>query len=171
VRRTRVILLSAMLASCTTSRLDTPLAGLDLNDRATLARLQRDLAPEDRGALALYALLHWPGSAAFCGEPLLDSQGRLPQTIGEALRLTKARQAADAAAAVQRARPLSQGEKRLAEQEYEINRRDALLARQQVAMMQADSPESRAELRDIEAELEAVNARLEELTRPLPKDR
>lgn len=159
------------VASCATTTVDIPLAGLDLNDSATIARLQRGLSREDSGALAVFALRHWPASRAFCGEPVVDSSGRLPTTVGEAIALTKAREQADAAAALARAQPASPGERLLEERDREISQRDALLARQQVAQAKDISGQARTELEDIEQELAAVNKRLIEINRKLQSPR
>lgn len=81
-----------VLASCGQDVRDTPLAGLDLNDRTLVASLRERLAPDDRAPFATYALLHWPGSKLFCGSPPNDSTGREPETIGEAIEVTLARE-------------------------------------------------------------------------------
>lgn len=169
MRRTVISFALALgLASCATPGLDTPLAGLDLNDGRTLARLQRGLSPQDSGALAIYALRHWPGSRAFCGEAVVDQSGRLPQTVGEAVRLTKAREPVEAAAAAARAKPASQGEQLLEQRDLEISQRDALLARQQIALMKPRDKQTQLEidsigkeLLDVEKRLREINSRLE----------
>lgn len=81
-----------VLASCGQDVRDTPLAGLDLNDRALVASLRERLAPDDRAPFATYALLHWPGSRLYCGSPPNDGAGREPETIGEAIEVTLARE-------------------------------------------------------------------------------
>lgn len=157
------IALALAVTGCASSTLDTPLAGLDLNDSRTLARLQSGLSSQDRGALAVYALRHWPESRAFCGEAVVDTSGRLPRTIGEAIQLTKAREQADTAAALARARPKSDGEKLLEQRDFEISQRDALLARQQVAMAMLKSKRARSEMASISRDLAEVDKRLGEI--------
>ena len=161
------IALALAVAGCASSTLDTPLGGLDLNDSRTVARLQSGLSSQDRGALAVYALRHWPGSRAFCGEAIVDNSGRLPQTIGEAIRLTKAREQADETAALERARPRSEGEKLLEQRDLEISQRDALLARQQVAMVMAKNKRARAEIDSIAQDLTRVEKRIDEINAQL----
>jgi hypothetical protein len=161
------LLMALALAGCAASRLDTPLAGLDLNDPAVVSGLQQGLSAQDRGTLAVYALLHWPGSRAFCGDALFGADGRPPVTLGDALRLTRERERAEAAAQVARSQPRSAGEKLLEARDRAISERDLLLARQQVALMQDKTQKTETELKAIKTELQQVNARLEKINRKL----
>lgn len=84
---------AAAVAGCAPSTRDTPLAELDLADGVTLATLQGDLPPNDRALLGTYALLHWPKSRFYCGQPI-GGRGSAPSTVGEAIDQTRAYEAA-----------------------------------------------------------------------------
>lgn len=81
-----VIGIALVLAACATSPRNERIADLDLSDSQVLSRLGEHLSVRERGALATYALLHWPGSKAFCGQPVF--RGPQPQTVGEAIEKT-----------------------------------------------------------------------------------
>lgn len=81
--------LAAALAGCAPSARDVSLAGLDLADGATLAKLQKALPLDDRAALGTYALLHWPQSAFYCGQPI-GGRTAAAATVGEAIEQTRA---------------------------------------------------------------------------------
>lgn len=84
--------LAAALGACAPSARDVSIDGLDLADGRTLAALQDALPADDRAALGTYALLHWPKSRFFCGQPI---GGRIATaaTVGEAIALTQAYEA------------------------------------------------------------------------------
>jgi hypothetical protein len=84
---------AAAVAGCAPSTRDTPLADLDLADGVTLAALQGALPPNDRALLGTYALLHWPKSRFYCGQPI-GGRGPEPSTVGEAIDQTRAYEAA-----------------------------------------------------------------------------
>jgi hypothetical protein len=84
---------AAAVAGCAPATRDTPLANLDLADGVTLASLQGDLPPNDRALLGTYALLHWPKSRFYCGQPI-GGRGPEPSTVGEAIDQTRAYEAA-----------------------------------------------------------------------------
>lgn len=81
-----VIGIGFALTACTTAPRDERIADLDLADSQVISRLGEHLSVRERGALATYALLHWPGSKAFCGQPVF--RGPQPQTVGEAIEKT-----------------------------------------------------------------------------------
>ena len=161
------LLLALALAGCATNRFETPLAGLDLSDPKTIAQLQNGLSKEDAGALGVYALLHWPGSRAFCGDALVDANGRMPATLGEAIALTRVREQADAAARLARARPRPAGEILLEERDLAVRRRDSLLERLNIAKMQPSSSQRQKELDLIESDLLDANSQLQLINRKL----
>lgn len=92
MRAVLIGVVAAMLGGCAPAVRDRNLAGLDLADGETLAALQAALAPDDRGALGTYALLHWPKSKFYCGRPI-SGRGSMPTTIGEAIDQTRAYEA------------------------------------------------------------------------------
>lgn len=160
------LLAALALTSCMTPSRDVALGGLDLNDPRVLQRLQSGLTPTERGAFAVYALRHWPSSRYFCGEALVDSSGRIPKTVGEAIAQTLAREEADAAAKRARERPVDPVEQMLRNRNEALTRRDLIIARQNVAQMQPDTSKNRAERAAIAGELNEI----ERLIRKLDKD-
>lgn len=75
------------LGGCAVSPREVALSGQNLNDPRTLASLTNDLPQDQRAAFATYALLHWPGSKSYCGQPVFGKD-RLPATVGEAIDQT-----------------------------------------------------------------------------------
>ena len=82
-------MLAALLAGCSTPPRDISIEGLNLADGATLAALQDALPQDDRAALGTYALLHWPKSQFYCGQPI-GGRPSLAATVGEAIEQTRA---------------------------------------------------------------------------------
>lgn len=165
------LLAALALTSCMTPSRDVTLGGLDLNDPQVLERLQSGLTPAERGAFAVYALRHWPSSRYFCGEALVDSSGRMPKTVGEAVAQTLAREEADAAAKRARERPLGRIEQMLRDRNEALSRRDVIIARQNVARMQPDNNKSRAERAAIADELDEIERLIRKLNRDLASDK
>ena len=88
MRALMIGVVAAAVAGCAPSTRDTPLADLDLADGVTLAALQGALPPNDRALLGTYALLHWPKSRFYCGQPI-GGRGPEPSTVGEAIDRTR----------------------------------------------------------------------------------
>lgn len=82
-------ILAALLAGCSASPRDVSIASLDLADGTTLAELQSTLPADDRAALGTYALLHWPKSKFYCGQPI-GGGNAVASTVGEAIDQTRA---------------------------------------------------------------------------------
>lgn len=95
-----VVVFAAALSACAQSARDISIAGLDLADGETLGALQKALPVDDRAALGTYALLHWPKSKFYCGQPI-GGRVATADTVGEAIALTKAYEAELAKAASQ----------------------------------------------------------------------
>jgi len=81
-----VLYAALALSGCASPPRERSLVGLDLADPAVIGELQDDLPTRERAALATYALLHWEGSKAYCGQPMF--RGPQPATIGEAIDKT-----------------------------------------------------------------------------------
>lgn len=77
----------AVLVGCAAPPRDTLLLGHNLNDPRTIAALSEGLPQKERAAFATYALVHWPGSNAYCGRPDFGKD-RLPATVGQAIDKT-----------------------------------------------------------------------------------
>lgn len=69
-----------------------PLAAYDLTDRDVVNSVLTELSPQQRGPFFTFTMHHLASSKAFCGEVLVDKQGRQPSTIGDAIRMTIARE-------------------------------------------------------------------------------
>lgn len=121
---TMTICLTAALAACATPARERPLGELDLGDPAVLRQLGGELTQRERGALATYALLHWPKSTAYCGQPVF--QGPQPRTIGEAVAKTIAFEDALAAKRAAEKAPPSALEQRLEEERRLVDSFDRL---------------------------------------------
>lgn len=85
------LLAPGLLWACSTDVRSTRLADVDLSDMAVVQSLGQRLAADQRAAFSNYVWQHRISSAGFCGNPLVDHQGRDPLTIGEAIDLTIAR--------------------------------------------------------------------------------
>lgn len=92
MRTVITVAFACMMAACTAPVRQTPIAGLDLADGRTLARLQQALPPDDRAALGTYALLHWPKSKFYCGKPI-GGKGAVAATVGQAIDQTRSYEA------------------------------------------------------------------------------
>lgn len=72
---------------------EAPLSAYDLSDRDVVNAVLSELAPQQRGPFLTFTIHHLASSKAFCGDVLVDKSGREPITIGEAIRMTVAREA------------------------------------------------------------------------------
>lgn len=133
----RVVLLftALLLCACSQNARELRLQDVDLSDWSEIAKLGAQLSPAERSALMMYAAIHSPGSAGFCGQPLVDAEGNEPETVGNAIDLTLASEARFRTASgegFQRASPaeeISQQLDRLIDQrELVIHRQSMLLA-------------------------------------------
>jgi hypothetical protein len=90
------VILSALAAialyGCTGDVTTKPLSAYDLTDRDIVNSVLSELSPQQRGPFLTYTIHHLASSKAFCGEVLIDKQGRQPSTVGDAIRLTVARE-------------------------------------------------------------------------------
>lgn len=159
--------LIATLSACAVAPRDERVASLDLSDTKVLARLGKSLSVRERGALATYALLHWPGSKAFCGQPVFS--GAQPQTIGEAIDKTLQFEGDLAAKRAAERAPLSPVEQRAAEERALIDEFDQLTLDHDM-LITSDLPpkELASKLREIDRKMEANRiARRDLAARPI----
>lgn len=84
---------SLALTACAADVREEPLATFDLSQPAVIEAVLARLPAESRGAFATYTIHHLASSSAFCGDVLIDERGQEPVTVGEAIRLTIAREA------------------------------------------------------------------------------
>lgn len=144
------------LAGCATPARDVALAGANLADPAVLARLGEGLSEKERGALATYALLHWPGSKSYCGRPVFRD-GRQPATVGEAVAKTLEFEQALADKRATEDSPTSQFEARAERDKQLADEMDWLTQeRDMLATAQMPAAQLARETKAIEAKLDRV---------------
>lgn len=119
-----------VLAACSQDVRSLELADVDFTDMETVQQIRHDLPPEDRAVFSTYIVRHVATSSSFCGEKLVDSDGREPLTLGEALALTVLREERDRRERLAAERPLSAAESARRQHEALIQQREALIARQ-----------------------------------------
>lgn len=161
MRAMLIALVAAAVGGCTPAPRDISLTGLNLADNKTLSAIQARLTADDRAALGTYALLHWPQSKFYCGEPI-GGQASAAATIGEAIDQTRAYEEAlerVQAKARMTAALAKQSEERalIAKLERVIFERDRLFSRLGPAAL------SSAEGRALSARLETFQAELSAL--------
>jgi hypothetical protein len=170
VSRRTLILLTLLLSSCKQDVREVRLAGVDLSDLAGVQKLGRALDAAERTALVTYAMIHAPGAAGFCGQKLVDRRGKDPQTIGEAIKLTLAREAQ-----IRDAQISSQAEMtpiELAAQEWDriVDQRELIIHRRNVLTMEHGDAASRLpEWSELEVKMKGYDQRMEGLWAKLGK--
>lgn len=92
VRVITLLVGTAMLTACGADVKGIRLAEVDLTNMRTVQDLRTRLDPVEGAALATYVAEHNSGSAGFCGQALTNSDGKSPETLGEAIALTIARE-------------------------------------------------------------------------------
>lgn len=161
----------ATLSGCGRNVVDTSLAEYDLNDAAGVSEILARLPKEHRGAFATFTVHHLASSKAFCGDLLVDENGREPRTVGEAIRLTRLRDAERnrRPAAIDPASLSPEVRRRMAVNE-ELRLREALVDQREMLLMTGDStPAETARLRELDKELAASAKRLAALRGTTPK--
>lgn len=158
-----VVAAMLFVASCAAAPRDVELAGLKLNDRQVLQTLGEGVSERERGALATYALLHWPGSKAFCGHPVFAKE-RQPATVGEAIDLTIAFERnleAKRAAEQNSSEPF---EERVEEERRLVDEFDQLtFDRDRIETSVAGTREKSRRIRDLDDRIEANRRKRKEL--------
>lgn len=149
------------LAACSQDVRSLELADVDLSDMEVVQEIRHSLPPEDRPVFSTYVVKHVATSSSFCGETLVDRNGREPRTIGEALALTVLREERDRRERLAAERPLSATELARRERETLVGRREALIARQ-TALFATQGPAAAQapEWKAIAAEMAEVDRRL-----------
>ena len=94
MRRTILAAVIVMLAltGCGRDVRTASLTAYDLANRDVVNGILGELSPQERGPFLTYTIHHLATSKAFCGDVLVNKNGREPATIGEAIRLTIARE-------------------------------------------------------------------------------
>jgi hypothetical protein len=134
------------------------LSRYDLTDQLVAAEVLAGLPKPDRALFQTYLLHHYALSEAYCGDALLDSEGREPRTVGDAIALTRIREA-QLAAAQEATPPASLAAARASEIEGLIERRSLLF--DQLAVEDMLAYENTAERkRTLSAQIDDVDAAL-----------
>lgn len=172
MQRTILSLLAVSLATggCAGDVRQTPLAAYDLADRAVIAALLEELPAHQRGPFATYTIHHLATSKAFCGDALVDARGQLPVTIGDAIRLTVAREAERnrKPAAVDPATLSPVVRHRMALNDL-LDQRETLVDKRELLLMTGDGDKGQAErLAQLEAELASSAAAIDRLRAAAP---
>lgn len=126
---TSTVLLLLLLSACSRDVRTLELANVDFSDMDVVQGIRQNLPPEDRPVFSTYVVRHVATSSSFCGETLVDRNGKEPRTIGEALALTLLREERDRRERLAAERPLSATEAARRDRETLIGRKEALLAR------------------------------------------
>lgn len=92
------LLFVVLLGSCAPAPRDIVLADIDLGDMQAVQSIRNRLGAEEARAFASFVVRHHLKSANFCGQPLLGANGRVPETVGEAIDLAAQRDAMERAA-------------------------------------------------------------------------
>lgn len=82
-----------VLMGCASDARSVKLSDVDLSDMRTVQQVRAQLGAEEGVAFANYVVKHHIASANFCGRLLIGSDGKPPETIGEAIDLALAREA------------------------------------------------------------------------------
>jgi hypothetical protein len=159
-----VLLLVAALLGCSPEVKDIELKELDLTDMETVQDIRARLDKAEGAAFANYVAKHYVRSAAFCGRPLVTPDGQPPATVGEAIDLTKARDAQDRQALEEAARPRHPRE--VAKQEWDelISERDTIIdAQSRLLEVSGRGAQRSTEWKALEASKLELDRRLAEM--------
>lgn len=129
------VLLAVPLAACAQDVREVRLADVDLSDMDVVQEIREDLPAEDRATFGTYVVQHVATSSSFCGEVLVDENGKEPGTIGEAIALTELRAEKLRRERLAAERPPTAVELLRRKEESLIGAREALIARQSYLQM------------------------------------
>ena len=159
-----VLLFVAALLGCSPEVRGIELAELDLTDMETVRDIRSRLDDAERAAFASYVAKHHLRAAAFCGRPLIGTDGQGPKTVGEAIDLTIARDARDRRALVEASRPPHPREVARRSWDDLISERDGLIdAQSRLLEVHGQAGEGSPEWKALEARKLEVDRRLAEL--------
>lgn len=171
----RVLLLafSALaLSACSADVRERSLADVDLGNMEVVQALGTELSQDERAALATYVVAHWPRSAAFCGEVLVDENGQQPTTIGEAIVMTKWREKERERRLARAARPRTPMEQLLDRRDFLIGQQDQLFSQKELLFDQLGKKAmTHPHMDAIEGELEASFAQTVQLNKEIEQRR
>lgn len=123
------LLLAIGLGACAPDPLAMTLAEIDFTDMEEVQEIRQDLRAEDRPVFSTFIVKHVATSSSFCGETLVTEDGKLPQTLGEALALTVLREEREGRERLAAERPLPATELARRDMETLSMRRELLAAK------------------------------------------
>ena len=156
-----VLLFAVLLGGCAPSARDVAIADLDLGDMQTVQAIRNKLSEQEGRAFASYIVRHHVKSAKFCGRPLLRSDGKEPETVGEAVDLAMRRDALELGAQMAVWAPKHPRE--LARQAWDdlIRDRDIKIdAQARLRMQYGDGAIHQPEWKSLEASLAEIDRQL-----------
>lgn len=155
------LLFAVLLGGCAPSARDIALADLDLSDMQTVEAIRNQLSEQDGQAFASYIVRHHVKSANFCGQPLKRSDGKGPETVGEAIDLAMRRDALELGAQMAAWAPKHPRE--LARQQWDdlVRDRDIKIdAQTRLRMQYGDDAMHQPEWKALEASLAEIDRKL-----------
>lgn len=156
-----IILLAALLSGCASGARDIKLSDVDLSNMTTVQNIRSRLTPNEGVAFANFVVRHRIGSAGFCGQPLLDTKGRAPATIGDAIDLALLRDAAERQATIEARRPKHPRQLAMEEWDRLVFARDvAIDAQSRIRTEYGEGAERRPEWKKLELRLTDINHKL-----------
>ncbi len=155
------LLFVILLGGCAPAARDIALADLDLRDMQTVQAIRTQLGEQDARAFASFVVRHHVKSAGFCGQPLQDSRGKPPETVGEAIDLAVRRDALELQAKMAALAPKHPRE--LAQEAWDdlVRERDlGVDAQSRLRMEYGDAAVRRPEWARLEASLAEIDRKL-----------
>lgn len=158
------ILFFMLLACCSSDVSGIMLADVDLRDMETVQEISARLPPAQRAIFANYVVVHNAASVGFCGRALVRSDGTPPETIGEAIELSRIRDA-ELRRAIQE-RPARMEPRELALKKWDdlIVEKDMLIDAQSILLAQHGAEAMRlADWKSLEERMVKIDRRLLEM--------
>lgn len=153
-----------LFAGCAPAVKSLSLADINLDDPHAVSQIGSQLSEADRAALATYIVRHRAGGRHFCGRPLLRSDGRTAQTVGEAIQLTVAREREQREADAKLREPGTSHGRARERWDDLASQRDTLLdAQSRLREQSGSAAEQTAEWKRLADRLADIDARLERL--------
>jgi len=121
------ILMVWALAACSPDPRTLALADIDFTDMGAVQEIRHSLPAEDRPVFSTFIVKHVATSSTFCGETLVNKDGKEPRTLGEALVLTVLREEKERRERLAAERPLPASEVARREVETLTSRRELLI--------------------------------------------
>ena len=163
-----VAMLALLLASCSADVRSLRLADVDLADMEVVQEIRRGLPPEDRALFSTYVVKHVATSRFFCGEALVNGNGKEPGTIREAIALTALREDELRRQRIAAKRPLTAAESLRREHVRLEGTKEALIARQtHLYSIHGPAAQQLPEWDSINDEMEEADAQLQALKQKL----